>query len=131
MNSVSITSSRFGKGPIDLARIVIALKGQVVAERGMDDGCRRIERGAHVRYRIELLIIDRDMLRGVLGRSAAGRHDGRDRFALPADAVDRDSVLRRGFEALQMREHADPRRDDGREFLTCNDGDHARHLLGH
>ena len=108
----------FGKGLIDGARIVIALKGQIVAERGMDHGRCRIERGAHVRYRIEFLILDRDMLRGVLGLSATGRHHGRDRFALPAHAVNRDGALRGGFEALQMREHADPRRDDGGEFLA-------------
>ena len=108
----------FGKGLIDGARIVIALKSQIVAERGVDHGCCRIERGAHVRYRIEFLIIDRDKLRGVLGQSATARHHGRDRFALPAHAVNRDSALRGGFEALQMREYADPRRDDGREFTT-------------
>ena len=109
---------RFGKGLIDGARIVIALKGQIVAERGMDHGCRRIKRGAHVRYGVEFLIIDRDKLRGVLGLSATARHHGRDRFALPAHAINRDRALRRGFEALQMREHADPRRDDGREFAA-------------
>ena len=119
-----------GKRLIDGAGIVIALKGKVVAERGMDHRRCRIERGAHVRHGIEFLILDRDMLGGVLGRGAAGRHDGRDRFALPADAIDRDGALRRGFQALQMREHADPRRDDGGEFLPGHDGDHARHLLG-
>src|SRR5436305_11240241 len=31
---------------------------------------------------------------------------------------DRDGVLRRGFETLEMRQHADPWRDDGGKFLT-------------
>ena len=56
-------------------------------------GRRRIERGAHVRHRLQLLILDRDMLRGILGHGAAGRHDGRDRLALPADAIDRDGAV--------------------------------------
>ena len=89
----------------------------------------RIERGAHVRDGLELFIFDRDVFRGVLGDGAAGRHDGRDRFALPAHPVDRDRMLRRGFQALHMREHADPRRDDGRKLLAGDDGDHARHAL--
>ncbi len=75
----------------------------------------RIERGAHVRHRFQFLVFNGDEFGGVLGDGAAGRHDGRDRLALPADAIDRDRVLRRRFEALQMREHADPWRDDGRQ----------------
>ena len=58
------------------------------------------------------------MLRGVLGLSATARHHGRDRFALPAHAINRDGALRGRFEALQMREYADPRRYDGREFVA-------------
>jgi hypothetical protein len=121
----------FDKCLIDGARIVIALKSQIVTERGVDHGCSWIKRGTHVRYGIELLIIDRDKLRSILDLSTTVRHHGRDRFALPAHAVNRDSVLRSRFEAFQMREYADPRRDDGREFPTCNDGDDARHLLCH
>ena len=90
-------------------------------------GVCRIERGAHVRHRIQLLVFNRDDFRGILGHGAAGRHDGGDGLALPADAIDRDGMLRRGFEALQMREHADPRRDDGRKLLAGDDGDDARH----
>ena len=57
----------------------------------------RIERGAHVRHRFQFLILDRDEFRRVLGHGAAGRHDGSDGFALPADAIDRDGMLRRRF----------------------------------
>src|SRR5882724_10037502 len=90
---------RTGKSLIDLARAVIALKGKIVTERGMNHGSRRIQRGAHVRHSVELFIPDRNVLCGVLGRGAAGRYDRRDGFALPAYAVNRDRALRRGFEA--------------------------------
>ena len=114
-----------GKGRIDSARVEVALKGKVVAERGMNDRRLRIERGAHVRHRLQFLIFNGDDFGGVLGDGAAGRHHGRDGLALPADAVDRDRVLRRGFETLQMREHADPWRDDGRKLLAGHDRDDA------
>ena len=84
----------------------------------------------HVRYGIKFLIFDQDMLHSVLGLSPAGRHHGRNGFALPAHPLDRDGALRRGFQTLQMREHADPRRDDGGEFLTCNHSDYTRHVPG-
>ena len=109
---------RLGKGLIDGARIVVALKSQIVTERGVDHACRWIERGAHVGYGIEFLIIDRNKLRGVLGQGPAARYHRHDRFALPAHAVNRDGALRGGFEAFQMREHADPRRDDSRKLLA-------------
>ena len=118
-----------GKRRIDRAGVEIALEGEIVAERGMNDRRFRIERGAHVRHRFQLFVFDRDDFGGVLRDRPAGRHDGRDRFALPADAIDRDRMLRRGFQALQMREHADPRRDDGRKLFACHDGDDARHAF--
>ena len=64
----------------------------------------------------------------ILGQGPAGRDHGRDRLALPADPIDRDRVLRRRFQALQMREHADPGRDDGGKFLSGDDSDDAGHL---
>ncbi len=39
------------------------------------------------------------------------------------------ALLRRGFQAFQMREHTDPRRDDGGKFFARNDGDNARQAL--
>src|SRR6202035_1630115 len=57
---------------------------------------------------------------------AARRDDRRDGFALPAGAIDRDSMLRRRLETLQMREHADPGRDDGRKLFARYDSDDAR-----
>ncbi len=41
-----------GKSRIDRARIQGAFKGEVVAERGMNDGRLWIKRGAHVRHRL-------------------------------------------------------------------------------
>src|SRR3954449_12138993 len=107
---------------------MITLKGKVVAERGMDYWRRRIEGTAHVRHRVELFILDRDVFRRVLGRGAAGRDHGRDRFSLPAYAIDRDGALWRGLETLQMGEYPNPRRDHLRELLPGNDRDDARHL---
>jgi hypothetical protein len=78
----------------------------------MNHSCRGIERGAHVRYRFEFLIFDCHAFGGILRLSSAARHHGRDGFTLPAHAINRDRVLRGGFEAFQVRENADPRRDD-------------------
>jgi len=125
MKSASTTASEIGKGRIDGAGVEIALEGEVVAKRWMNHRCCRVERGPHVRHRIEFLIFDRDNFGRVFRERAAARHNRGDRFALPAHAVDRDGVLRRGFEALQMRKHADPRRDDGRKLLAGHDGDDA------
>ena len=95
----------------------------------MDDGRSRIERGAHVRDGLKLLVLDQNAFRGVFGRTAAAGYHSRDCFALPTHAIDCDGALRSRFQALQMREHADPWRDDRGQFLPGNDGDHAGHVL--
>ena len=92
----------------------------------MNDRDLRIERGAHVGHRLELLVFHRDVFRCIFRSSAAGRDHRRDGLALPADAVDGDRALRRRFQAFQMREHANPRRDDGSKLLARHDGDSAR-----
>ena len=74
-----------------------ALEGEIVAKRTMDDRRRRIERRAHIRDRLKLFILDCDVLSGILGHGTARRHDGRDRFALPADTVGCDGILGRRF----------------------------------
>ncbi len=106
-----------GKRRIDGTGVEIALESEIVAERRMNDRGFRIERGAHIRHRFEFLVLDVDDFRRILGDRPARRHDGCNSFALPADAIDRDSMLRCGLQAFQMREHADPGRDDGGEFL--------------
>jgi len=118
-----------GKGSIDLARVQSPFKGEIVPERSVDDRRFRIKRGAHIRHRLEFLVSDRDDFGSVFRGSAACGHHGGNGLALPADTADRDCPLGRGLQPLQMREHADPRRDDGRQFLTGDDGDHARHLF--
>ena len=46
------------EGPIDLPGIVVALEGEIVAKRSMDDRRRRIERRAHIRDRLKFFILD-------------------------------------------------------------------------
>ena len=96
----------------------------------MNDERFRIERGAHVGHRLELLVFHRDVFRRIFRTGATGRDHRRDSFALPTDAVCRDRALWRRFQAFQMREHANPRRDDGSKLLARHDGDNARRLLG-
>ena len=47
------------KGLVNGAGVMIALESKIVPERGMDHRRCRIERGAHVRYGVELFIRDR------------------------------------------------------------------------
>jgi len=101
-----------GERLIDLAGVEITLEGQIVAERGVDHRGLRIERGAHVRHRLQFPVFDPHEFRGVLGHGAIGRHNGGDGLALPAHTINRNRVLRRRFEALQMREYADPGRNN-------------------
>jgi hypothetical protein len=86
----------------------------------------RIERRAHIRDRLQLLVFNRDHFRRILSDGAAVRHDGRDRLAMPAGTLDSDGVLRRRFETLQMREHANPGRNNSGELIACYDGDDSR-----
>jgi len=48
---------------------------------------------------------------------------------LPAGAIDGDGVLRRRFDALEMREHADPRRDHLGKLGAGDHRDHAGRFL--
>ena len=79
----------------------------------MNHGRRRIKRRAHISYGFEFFIFDEDGFRSVLGCGSARRDHSRDGFTLSARAIDRDCVLRRGFQAFQVREHTNPWRDDG------------------
>lgn len=115
-----------GECLVDGAGVVVTLESEVVAERWMDYRGRRIERGAHLRHRLQFFIFHQDEFRGVLRHGASRRHNGRDGFALPANTVKRNRMLWGGFETLQMRQHANPWRDDGRELFAGHHGDHAR-----
>jgi hypothetical protein len=117
---------RLPEGALDLAGIEAALERKIVAELGMDDGRRRVERGLRIRHRRERLVFDAGECGRVLGERAAPGHDRRNGFALPARPLDRDRMLRRGFQPLQMRQHADPRRAYGRELRAGHDRNDAR-----
>jgi hypothetical protein len=69
-----------------------------------------------------------DERHGVLGLAARlGDHRG-DRLALPARAADRDRVLRRRLDALQVAEHRHPRRAVLGDLGAVEDGDDAFRL---
>src|SRR4030081_3867678 len=91
-----------GKRRVDLTDVKVTLEGEIVTKGGMNDRRFRIKRGTHVRYRIELLVYDPDQFRSVLRDGTAGRHDGRNGFALPADAINRDRVLSGGLKPLEV-----------------------------
>jgi hypothetical protein len=94
------------KSLIRVAGLVLALEREIVAELGVDHRRRRIERGLRIGDRRELLVFDVNKLASVF-RLGAVRHDGADRLALPACALDRDRMLWRGFDALEMGEDTD------------------------
>ena len=102
---------RLGEGRIGIACGKRALEGEIVAEFGMDHRRRRIERGFGVGDGGERLVVNIDQRASVFRFGARSCHHRANRFALPAGARDRDGMLRRRFDAFQMREHADPWRD--------------------
>ncbi len=102
-----------------------ALEGEIVAQFGMDDRRRLVERRLGVGHGGKFFVFDLDQSAGILGERPRVRDDGGDSLALPAGALDRDGVLRRRFEALEMGENADPRRDHLRKLGAGDDGDDA------
>ena len=112
-----------------IAGDVDTLEAQVVAEIGVDQGSLGVQRCLHVGERLQFFVFDLHQLAGILGLGACARHHGADRLALPARAADRDGVLRRRLDALEMCEHADPRCDDFGQFFAGDNGDDARRLL--
>ena len=120
----------FGERLVDLADVELALEGEVVAEFRMDDRRAGVERGLRVGDGRQFLVLDLDQLGGVFGQRARARDDGADGLALPAGALDRDRILRRRLDALEMREHADPRRHHRRKVRARDDRDDARRFLG-
>ena len=89
--------------------------------------------GVERRFRVgdggQRFVVHVDQRAGVFGFGAAAGDDGAHRLALPAGAIDGDGVLRRRFDALEMREHADPGRDHLGELGAGDDRDHARRFL--
>ena len=117
-----------GKGLVHLSRLVDALEGKIVAQQGMNDGRRRIQRHAHVCDGFQFLVVDQNCFGGILRQRTACCHDGSDGLALPTDPIDRDGMLRRRFQTLQMRQYADPGRDHVRKFRTGYSRNDARHF---
>ncbi len=106
-----------------------SLEAEIVADLRLDHRRRRIERGLGVGDRRKFLVSDLDQFAGVLGLGARTRDHRAHRLSRPARAVDRDGVLRRRFEPLEMGEHPDPRRDDIGELNAGDDREHARRFL--
>ena len=119
----------FGKAFVGIAGVQNPLEGEIVAKLGMDHRRLGIERGFRVRHGGEHLVVDADQRASVLGFGAAAGDDGAHRFALPAGALDGDGVLRRRFDAFEVCEHADPRRDHFGQLGAGDDRDHARRLF--
>ena len=117
---------RLGEGRVGIARGKRALEGEIVAEFGMDHRRRRIERGFGVGSCGERLIVNIDQRASVFRFGARFCHHRANRFALPAGARDRDGMLRRRFDALEVGEHTDPWRDHAGELRTGDGCDHAR-----
>ncbi len=78
----------------------------------------------------KLPVNDFDAFAGILGLGAAARHDGADRFALPAGAIHGERILRRRFQTHEMRQHADPRGHHGHKLGPAHHRHDARRLLG-
>ena len=82
------------KGAIHVARIELALEGQIVAKLGMDDRRRGVQRGAHVGDDGQLLVVHAQMLQRILSLRPCARHHSHHSLALPAGAIHRHGVLR-------------------------------------
>ncbi len=120
---------RVGEGLVDGADLELALEAEIVTERSVDHRRLGIERGFCVSDGGEGLVVDLYQFGGVLGLRARARDHGAHRLALPAGAVDSNGMLRRRFEALEMREHADPWRHHLGELGAGDNGDNAGRFL--
>ena len=119
----------FREALVDFACLMLARKREIVAKLGVDNGRCGVERGLHVGNDGKFLILDFDKTDSVFRLRTGFGYDGTDGFALPARTVDGERVLRRRLDALQVSEHADPRRHHFRQFRAGDDRDHARRFL--
>ena len=113
------------EGGVDVADVERALEGEVVAELGVDDRGAGLERRLHVdrhRQRLESASISASASSASARLAATTAQNGS-----PAQRTrsDRQRVLRRRAQALEVAEHADPGRADAGEFLAGHHGDHA------
>ncbi len=119
----------FRESRVDGADVQFPLEAKIVAKRSVDDRRFAIESRLRIGDGRQLLVTHVDQFTSVLSLRACTRDDGANSLTLPAGAVDRDRRLRRRFEALQMSEHANPRRHDFGEFGTGHDRNHARRFF--
>ena len=114
-----------GKSLVWLTGIEHALEGEIVAKLAMDDRRLGVERRFRIGHAGQRFVVHVDQRASVFGFGAAARHDSAHRLALPAGAIDGDGVLRRRFDALEMGEHADPRRNHFGELGARDDRNHT------
>ncbi len=115
----------FGKAIVGIAGNKCALEGEIVAQLGVNHWCRFVERSFRVGYGRQRLIVHVNKRARIFCLGARASDDRAYRLALPAGAVDRDGVLRRRFDAFEMRQHADPGRNHLGKPGAGDDGDHA------
>ena len=120
---------RFGEGLVGCADFQLALEAEIVAERGMDHRRVLVERGFRIGDGGQGLVFYLDQLAGILRLRPRARHHSAHGFTLPARNIDGDGRLRRGFQALEMRENAHPGRHDFGEFRAGDHGNHARRFF--
>ncbi len=117
---------RQGEATVGIAGRMAALEAEIVAERRVDHGRRFIECGLGIGDGRQFLVVDDNKRTRILRLRPRARHHGGHRLALPARDIDGDGVLGRRFDALEVGEHADPRRDDSRQRGAGDDRNHAR-----
>ena len=118
-----------GKALVGIAGVQSSLEGEIVAKPGMDHRRRGIERRFRIRHGGKHVVVDAHESAGIFRLRATACDDRTHRLALPARAFDGDGMLRRRFYALEMAQHADPRRNHFRKFCAGDDRDDARRLL--
>ena len=98
-----------GEGSVDIAGLDPVRQGQIVAERGMDDGAPGGERCGGIGHGFERIVVDRHQIGRVFRRRAAFGHHRGDRLALPVGGIERHRRLGRGFVARPVRRDRDHR----------------------
>ena len=113
------------EGCIHITRAEIEPEGEVVAELGVNDGRRRVERALGIRHDRQRLPLDAHARHAVLGQRATLRHHGRDGLALPGSFAGREGPLHRRLHPLEVGKRADPARADGCHVFARDDGGHS------